>query len=115
LWFGQDHKQETLDEFFRTQLTEIQRKRIAAACVDMWRPFTTSIEQWVPHCSIVYDKFHVLQHANRAIEFLVKAQVSPLWGEKLIDDAAESLPAVIMEPSFTLLMGFEQPWWKEQW
>ncbi len=27
LWFGQDRKQETLDEFFRTQLTEGQRKR----------------------------------------------------------------------------------------
>src|SRR6202795_5241717 len=35
LWFGQDRKQETLDEFFRTQLKESQRKRIAAACVDM--------------------------------------------------------------------------------
>jgi probable addiction module antidote protein len=38
LWFGQDRKQETLDEFFRTQLRESQRKRIEAACVDMWRP-----------------------------------------------------------------------------
>src|SRR6267143_2152947 len=46
LWFGQDRKQETLDEFFRTQLKESQRKRIEAACVDMWRPFTSSIEQW---------------------------------------------------------------------
>jgi transposase len=45
LWFGQDRKQETLDEFFRTQLTESHRKRIAAACVDMWRPFANSIGQ----------------------------------------------------------------------
>ena len=66
LWFGQDRKQETLDEFFRTQLKENQRKRIEAACVDMWRPFTNSIEQWAPNCRIVYDKFHVLQHANKA-------------------------------------------------
>ena len=29
LWFGRDRKQETLDEFFRTQLKESQRKRIA--------------------------------------------------------------------------------------
>ena len=39
LWFGQDRKQETLDEFFRTQLSATQRKRVEAACVDMWRPF----------------------------------------------------------------------------
>jgi transposase len=35
LWFGQDRKQETLDEFFRTQLSTRQRKRIEAACVDI--------------------------------------------------------------------------------
>jgi len=74
LWFGQDRKQETLDEFFRIQLKESQRKRIAAACVDMWRPFTNSIEQWAPNCRIVYDKFHVLQHANKAIDEVRRAE-----------------------------------------
>src|SRR5665213_4611271 len=49
LWFGQDRKQETLDEFFRANLNATQRKRIEAACVDMWRPFTNSIEQWSPN------------------------------------------------------------------
>src|SRR5215467_11243541 len=74
LWFGQDRKQETLDEFFRTQLKENQRKRIEAACVDMWRPFTNSIEQWAPNCRIVYDKFHILQHANKAIDEVRRAE-----------------------------------------
>jgi len=74
LWFGQDRKQETLDEFFRTQLKENQRKGIEAACVDMWRPFTNSIEQWAPHCRIVNDKFHVLQHANKAIDEVRRAE-----------------------------------------
>ncbi len=74
LWFGQDRKQETLDEFFRTQLKENQRKRIEAACVDMWRQFTNSIDQWAPNCRIVYDKFHVLQHANKAIDEVRRAE-----------------------------------------
>jgi transposase len=74
LWFGPDRKQETLDEFFRTQLKERQRKRIEAACVDMWRPFTNSIEQWARNCRIVYDKFHVLQHANKAIDEVRRAE-----------------------------------------
>ena len=34
----------------------------------MWQPFRLSIEQWVPNCRIVYDKFHIMQHANRAID-----------------------------------------------
>jgi transposase len=39
----------------------------------MWRPFTNSIEQWAPNCRIVYDKFHVLQHANKAIDEVRRA------------------------------------------
>jgi transposase len=74
LWFGQDRKQETLDEFFRTQLSATQRKRVEAACVDMWQPFTNSIVQWARNCRIVYDKFHVLQHANKAIDEVRRAE-----------------------------------------
>src|ERR1700740_622886 len=74
LWFGQDRKQETLDEFFRTQLSGTQRKHIEAACVDMWRPFTNSIAQWAVNCRIVYDKFHILQHANKAIDEVRRAE-----------------------------------------
>ena len=74
LWFGGDRKKETLDEFFTTQLRSGQRKRIEACCVDMWAPFRLSIEQWAPECRIVYDKFHILQHANDAIEEVRRAE-----------------------------------------
>ena len=55
LWFGLERKKETLDEFFRTELSARQRQRIESACVDMWEAYTTSIQQWAPNCSIVYD------------------------------------------------------------
>jgi transposase len=74
LWFGKERKKETLDEFFRTELTSRQRLRIEAACVDMWEPFRTSIQQWAPQCSIVYDKFHIMQHANDAVEEVRRAE-----------------------------------------
>jgi hypothetical protein len=64
LWFGKERKRQTLDKFFRTQLRIGQRQRIEAACVDMWEPFRLSIEEWAPRCKIVYDKFHIVQHAN---------------------------------------------------
>ena len=74
LWFGEARKKETLDEFFRSQLRSAQRKRIEAACIDMWVPFRQSIEQWAPQCKIVYDKFHIIQHANDAIDEVRKAE-----------------------------------------
>lgn len=74
LWFGRDRKQTTLDEFFRTQLSAMQRRAVAAACVDMWEPFTKSILQWVPECRVVFDKFHVMQHANKAVDEVRRAE-----------------------------------------
>jgi len=74
LWFGRDRKQETLDEFFRTELSNRQRGRIEAACVDMWEPFRMSIETWVPQCKIIYDKFHIMQHANAAVDEVRRAE-----------------------------------------
>jgi transposase len=74
LWFGAERRKETLDTFFKEELSQRQRRRIEAACVDMWEPFRLSIEQWVPRCRIVYDKFHIMQHANKAIDEVRRAE-----------------------------------------
>jgi transposase len=74
LWFGRDRKKETLDAFFEEELSPRQRRNITAACVDMWEPFRLSIEEWAPRCRIVYDKFHVMQHANAAVDEVRRAE-----------------------------------------
>ena len=74
LWFGAERKEETLDEFFSSQLSAMQRSRITAACVDMWEPFTKSILKWAPDCRIVFDKFHVMQHVGRAVDEVRRAE-----------------------------------------
>lgn len=40
----------------------------------MWEPFTKSILKWVPDCKIVFDKFHVMQHANAAVDEVRRAE-----------------------------------------
>ena len=40
----------------------------------MWQAFTTSIHEWAPRCRIIYDKFHVMQHANAAIDEVRRAE-----------------------------------------
>jgi transposase len=74
LWFGRERKKETLDGFFKKELSPYRRRGITAACVDMWEPYRLSIEQWAPDCRIIYDKFHILQHANAAIEEVRRAE-----------------------------------------
>jgi transposase len=74
LWFGRERKKETLDEFLEQHLSGFQRSVIRAACVDMWEPFRQSLEQWVPNCQIIYDKFHILQHASAAVDEVRRAE-----------------------------------------
>src|SRR5450631_3253135 len=74
LWFGRDRKKESLDSFFQTELSARQRRGIEAACVDMWKPYRRSIEQWAPNCQIIYDKFHIMQHANAAVDEVRRAE-----------------------------------------
>ena len=74
VWFGRERKKETLDEFFEQQLSGFQRSAIRAACVDMWEPFRQSIQQWATQCKIVYDKFHIMQHANQAVDEVRRAE-----------------------------------------
>jgi len=74
LWMGGERKKETLDEFFAQQVSAFQRSAIRAACVDMWEPFRQSLEQWVPQCQIIYDKFHILQHASAAVDEVRRAE-----------------------------------------
>jgi len=82
LWMGAERKKETLDEFFRTQLSGKQRRGIEAVCVDMWKPYQLSLEEWAPQGRIVYDKFHVLQHAQQAIDAVRRAEFFRQGGRK---------------------------------
>ncbi len=74
LWFGMGRKKETLDEFFASHLSSFQRGAVQAACVDMWDPFRQSIEQWLPKCRIIYDKFHIMKHAGAAVDEVRRAE-----------------------------------------
>jgi len=74
LWFGRERKKETLNEFLEQHLSAFQRSVIRAACVDMWEPFRQSLEEWVPNCQIIYDKFHILQHASAAVDEVRRAE-----------------------------------------
>ena len=74
VWFGWERKKETLDRFFQQELSPRQRQGIEAACVDMHEPFRLSLEQWAPLCRLIYDKFHIMQHANEAVKEVRRAE-----------------------------------------
>ena len=40
----------------------------------MHEPFRLSLEEWVPQCRLIYDKFHIMQHANEAVSQIKRAE-----------------------------------------
>lgn len=50
-------------------LTEAQRQGVEAVCMDMWEPFAQATATGLPDGKdkIVHDRFHVMQHANKAV------------------------------------------------
>jgi len=51
-----------------TALTPAQRARIQAVCTDMWRAYLAAVRAVLPSADVVFDKFHVLQHASAALD-----------------------------------------------
>lgn len=50
-------------------LTEAQRQAVQAVAMDMWEPFAQATAAGLPdgESKIVHDRFHVMQHANKAL------------------------------------------------
>jgi transposase len=84
LWVGLDRKQETLDEFFRW-LGKRRARTLRAICLDMWAPYLASVQHHAPQATLVFDRFHVVQHLNRAIDEVRRAEVRRLAHQGGID------------------------------
>jgi transposase len=84
LWVGLDRKRETLDEFFRW-LGKRKTRTLQAICLDMWAPYLASVQHHVPQATLVFDRFHVVQHLNRALDEVRRAEVRRLAHQELID------------------------------
>ena len=54
---------------FYSGLTEAQRQSVRAVCMDIWGPFAQATAEGLPDgaSKIVHDRFHMMQHANKAV------------------------------------------------
>ena len=74
LYVADDRGRESLDGYWES-LTLEERDGIAGIAMDMWEPYIRSTHEHVPGAAekIVFDKFHVAQHLNKAVD-LVRRQ-----------------------------------------
>ena len=64
----QDRSEASATALLRDELTPPQRGRIHAACTDMHQPYRNAVAAVLPKADVVFDKFHVLQHASAALD-----------------------------------------------
>lgn len=64
----QDRAQATAEALLTQDLNARQRSAIQAVCTDMHRPYLNAVSEVLPKAEVVFDKFHVLQHAAKALD-----------------------------------------------
>lgn len=67
VWVGEGRKSRNLARFFRA-LPEATRSGIDCVVIDMWEAYRKSVKDWLPNAEVVFDKFHVVEHLNKALD-----------------------------------------------
>lgn len=65
---GKDRTEDSLAGLLTTCLDARQRAAVHAVCTDMHQPYVNTVTRVLAKAEIVFDKFHVLQHASAALD-----------------------------------------------
>jgi len=65
---AQDRTEDALKSLLLGQLDARQRSAVEAVCTDMHHPYVKAVTEVLPRAAVVFDKFHVLQHAANALD-----------------------------------------------
>lgn len=77
VWVGEDRTENTLAKFF----TDLGRRRcttVQAVCMDMWAAYAKAVATHLPRAQVLFDRFHVVQHLNRAVDEVRRAEMRRL-------------------------------------
>src|SRR5690606_5834862 len=55
-------------------LTAEARRRIECVAMDMWQAYLTATLKHVPGAKVVHDRFHIMDHANNAVDQVRRAE-----------------------------------------
>jgi len=83
IWFGgTDRSEASLDEFY-AWLGPEKCREIRLAVMDMWKAFRKSTRKKgnAPQAKILYDKFHVVAHLQKAMDQVRKSEYARLKGK----------------------------------
>ena len=80
LWMGEHRKAKTLLRFFRWFGKE-RTAQLEYICSDMWKAYLKVIRKKATHAIHILDRFHIMQHFNKAIDKVRAAEAKKLERE----------------------------------
>lgn len=82
IWFdGPDRSQASMERFYQW-LGPNRCSKVELAVMDMWEPFAAATVKHVPKVVILYDKFHVVQHLNDALDEVRRSEYARLSSDR---------------------------------
>jgi transposase len=82
IWFdGPDRSQASMERFYQW-LGPKRCSKIELAVMDMWGPFAAATARYAPQAAILYDKFHVVQHLNDALDEVRRSEYARLESDR---------------------------------
>jgi len=73
LHMAKGKKKQSLESFFE-QLSDPQIEAIEVAGIDRAGAYQAMVEQWLPECAIVYDRFHLVRNVNDAVDAVRRSE-----------------------------------------
>ena len=67
LWSGEGRDKTTINKFYN-QVGHKLSTSVTAICCDMWQPYIDNLKLYFPDAIIVFDKFHIVSHLNKAVD-----------------------------------------------
>jgi len=80
IWFGGTGRTEADIAEFYAWLGPKKSAGIRLIVMDMWKPFYNVAAEKAPQASIMYDKFHIMSHLNKALDKVRIAEYARLAG-----------------------------------
>lgn len=77
LWSGEGRTNETLRTFFEEFGTDIANQ-VKGVCCDMWQPYINMVKEYLPHATLVFDKFHIVAKLLEAVDEVRRDEVREL-------------------------------------
>ncbi len=96
IWIGEKRTEECFNGFF-DWLGDTRSLSIEAVCSDMWKAYLKVIKERIPNALHILDRFHIVQHLNKAID-AVRAEEH----KRLQSDGYES---ILFKQRWLLLKG----------